>query len=85
VQEWRVPGYRTAFQAGLQRHLAAKDRRIARALTASAELRYLDFLETHPGVVRRVPQWMVASYLGVTPETLSRIRKRLSSAARARS
>ena len=48
------------------------------ALAASAEERYLEFMTTYPSIAQRVPQWMVASYLGVSPETVSRIRKRLS-------
>ncbi|HEY1309096.1 MAG TPA: Crp/Fnr family transcriptional regulator [Vicinamibacterales bacterium] len=73
-----VPGYGEAMRAGLQRHAAAKDQRIATALSASAEERYLDFLATYPSIAQRVPQLMLASYLGMTPETLSRIRKHLS-------
>src|SRR5215471_18145880 len=73
-----VPGYAVAFRAGLQKHAAAKDQRIATALSASAEERYLGFIETYPSIAQRVPQWMVASYLGVSPETVSRIRKNLS-------
>ncbi len=74
----RVPGYGAAQRTGLQRHAAAKDQRIVDALSASAEERYLSFLSTYPSIVRRVPQRMLASYLGVSPETLSRIRKHLS-------
>ena len=48
------------------------------ALSATAEERYLAFLETYPSIVRRVPQRMLAAYLGVSPETVSRIRKNLS-------
>jgi hypothetical protein len=47
---------------------------IAGALTGTAEDRYREFLETCPSVARRVPQWMLASYLGIAPETLSRLR-----------
>jgi len=74
----RVPGYATAFRTGLQRHAAAKDQRIVSALSASAEERYLQFLDTYPSIALRVPQSMLASYLGITPETLSRIRKNRS-------
>ena len=74
----RVPGYSTAMRAGLQKHAAAKDVRIVKALSATARERYLDFTATFPTIVQRVPQWMVASYLGVSPETVSRIRKHLS-------
>lgn len=43
------------------------------------EMRYLKLLEDRPDLANRVPQYMLASYLGVKPETLSRIRKRLYS------
>ncbi|HEY7290054.1 MAG TPA: Crp/Fnr family transcriptional regulator [Vicinamibacterales bacterium] len=74
----RVPGYALAFRTGLQKHAAAKDKRIATSLSASAEERYQEFLKTYPSIALRVPQWMLASYLGVSPETVSRIRKNLS-------
>jgi CRP/FNR family transcriptional regulator, anaerobic regulatory protein len=73
-----VPGYAEAFRKGLQRHAAAKDERIVRSMAASAEERYLDFMKTYPSIAQRVPQWMLASYLGISPETVSRIRKKLS-------
>ena len=74
----RVAGYAAAFRNGLQRHAAAKDQRIVSSLSASAEERYLEFLEVYPSIALRVPQAMLASYLGMTPETVSRIRKNLS-------
>ena len=74
----KVPGYAASFRTGIQRHAAAKDRRIVSTLTTTAEERYLEFLATYPSIVQRVPQWMLASYLGVTAETVSRIRKHLS-------
>lgn len=74
----RVPGYAAAFRTGLQRHNSAKDQRIVTALTTTAEERYLEFLDRYPSIAQRVPQWMLASYLGVSPETISRIRKNLS-------
>ncbi len=73
-----VPGYSAAFRTGIQRHAAAKDERIVSSLAASAEERYLEFLRTYPSITLRVPQSMLASYLGMTPETISRIRKNLS-------
>src|SRR5262249_54616316 len=73
-----VAGYAAAFRTGLQRHAAAKDQRIVSALSASAEERYLEFLRVYPSIALRVPQSMLASYLGMTPETVSRIRKNLS-------
>jgi CRP-like cAMP-binding protein len=74
----RIPGYATALRRGLQKHTAAKDQRIVSSLSATAEERYQDFLATYPSIAGRVPQWMLASYLGVSPETISRIRKKLS-------
>ena len=73
-----VPGYAAAFRTGLQKHAAAKDQRIVHSLSATAEERYLAFLQMYPSIVLLVPQWMLASYLGISPETLSRIRKDLS-------
>jgi len=77
-----VPGYAAAFRDGLQRHAAAKDERIVSALSSTAENRYLQFLRAYPAIAQRVPQTMLASYLGMTPETISRIRRRLASARR---
>jgi len=74
----QVAGYAAAFRTGLQRHAAAKDHRIVSSLSASAEERYLEFLKVYPSIAARVPQAMLASYLGLTPETISRIRKHLS-------
>lgn len=49
-------------------------------LFESPELRYTKFSKNRPDLLQRVPQYMIASYLGVTPEALSRIRKRLLTA-----
>src|SRR5687768_1586324 len=70
-----IPAYAATFQSGMQKRGSAKDKRIVQALSATAEERYLDFIETYPSIVQRVPQHMLASFLGITPETLSRIRK----------
>jgi hypothetical protein len=71
-------GSRAAQRVGLQRHAAAKDQRIVNSLSTSAEERYEEFLRMYPSIALRVPQWMLASYLGVSPETLSRVRKNRS-------
>lgn len=71
----KIPGYGESFQKGMQKRTAAKDNRIVHSLTSTAEERYNDFLTTYPTIAQRVPQHMLASYLGITPETLSRIRK----------
>ncbi|MES2417344.1 MAG: Crp/Fnr family transcriptional regulator [Bacteroidota bacterium] len=53
-------------------------KRINMLLGATAEERYLDFIKLYPNLMLRVPQWMIASYLGITPESLSRVRKDLA-------
>lgn len=53
-------------------------KRIDMLLGATAEDRYLDFIKLYPNLTLRVPQWMIASYLGITPESLSRVRKDLA-------
>jgi CRP-like cAMP-binding protein len=75
----KIPGYADAFRRGLQKHAAARDERIVSSLSASAQERYTAFLQTYPSIATRVPQRMLASYLGVSPETISRIRRKLAS------
>jgi CRP-like cAMP-binding protein len=72
-----VPGLAAQYQAGIQKHTAAKNQRIALALSASAQERYGNFLKAYPSLVQRLPLHMIASYLGITPETLSRVRRHL--------
>lgn len=46
-------------------------------ITSNPEEKYLNLLKTQPKLINRVPQYQLASYLGITPESLSRIRKRI--------
>jgi CRP-like cAMP-binding protein len=62
----------------LQNHIRQLQHRIQYLLEATAEERYLDFISIYPDLLLRVPQWMIASYLGITPESLSRVRKELA-------
>lgn len=62
----------------LQNHIRHLQYRINMLLSASAEERYLEFIRLYPDLTLRVPQWMIASYLGITPESLSRVRKALA-------
>lgn len=62
----------------LQNHVRELQKRISLLLSASAEKRYLDFVKTYPDLLLRVPQWMIASYLGITPQGLSRVRRELA-------
>lgn len=54
------------------------DYRAQQLLLKAPEQRYLDLLKDRPNVMQRVPQKLVASYLGMRPESLSRIRKRIA-------
>ena len=55
----------------------ALQRRITSIISLSLEDRYTGFVEIYPNIVQRVPQHMIASYMGMTPETLSRVRKKM--------
>ena len=62
----------------LQKHIRNLQNRVNSLLAETAEERYLGFIKMYPDIMLRVPQWMVASYLGITPESLSRVRKELA-------
>jgi CRP-like cAMP-binding protein len=73
-----VPKFERFFRLLLQSNYVASHRRIIQSISATAEERYLEFLKSHPDIASRVPQSQIASYLGVTPQSLSRIRRTLS-------
>jgi len=56
------------------------EERLTAFITQSPEQRYMDLLERNAELLQRIPQHYVANYLGITPESLSRIRKRLMNA-----
>ncbi|MDG3581242.1 Crp/Fnr family transcriptional regulator [Galbibacter pacificus] len=62
----------------LHRHIAGLQKRVTQLQSYTARERYLDFVRSYPDVLLRVPQTYVASYLGITPESLSRVRKELA-------
>lgn len=72
-----VPAMAELMQGLDRRHATATQRRLEAAISCTAEERYLAFLAQYPGFVHRFPQHLIASYLGILPETLSRIRTRL--------
>ena len=55
----------------------ALQKRLTDMFTLSAEEKYIKLLNIYPDIIQRVPQHMIASYLGLKPETLSRVRKKL--------
>ena len=73
-----LPGYHKKNEMFLQNHVWYLQNRIDSLLGAPAEVRYLEFIRRYPSLTQRVPQWMIASYLGITPESLSRVRKDLA-------
>ena len=73
-----IPKFERLFRLLLEGRFVATQKRITGSLSSSAEERYLTFLKKYPAIARRVPQTQIAAYLGITPQSLSRIRNRLS-------
>ncbi|RED92988.1 Crp/Fnr family transcriptional regulator [Marinoscillum furvescens] len=61
----------------IEKGFMVKEQRERELLLLSAEQRYLNFLKDYPGLDQRIKQTIIASYLGIKPESLSRIRKKL--------
>ncbi|WP_266204989.1 Crp/Fnr family transcriptional regulator [Pontibacter kalidii] len=74
-----MPKYETFTRLNITGAYLAMQRRLTSIIGSSVEERYQDFISLYPHIAQRVPQHMIASYMGLTPETLSRIRKRISS------
>jgi CRP-like cAMP-binding protein len=62
----------------LLRNLISTNKRLINLLSASAEERYIDFTKTYPTLLQRLPLKLTASYLGMTPEYLSDVRRKLA-------
>lgn len=73
-----IPKFERFFRIKLQRAFVAHQRRIIENMSMPALQRYLHFVEQYPSLEQRVPQKLIASYLGITPESLSRVRKQLA-------
>jgi len=56
------------------RRVAVLQHRVLMLMSAKAADRYEEFIKTYSNISQRVPQRMIASYLGITPEALSKIR-----------
>ncbi|WP_229379649.1 Crp/Fnr family transcriptional regulator [Fibrella forsythiae] len=74
----RSPSYQAYMLQLITGAYIALQRRVTSTISLSPEERYRDLVALYPNIVQRVPQHMIASYLGLTPETLSRIRRRLA-------
>lgn len=70
-----VPSFGQMTRLMDQRSFIASQRRLNSTISNSAEKRYEEFADNHPQFIQRFPQHLIASFLGITKETLSRIRK----------
>lgn len=75
----KVPAFERYFRILIQNSLIVTQRRLMGTLSETAEQKYTKFLQSYPDCTQRVPQHMIASYLGITRETLSRIRSQIAS------
>ncbi|TJY36943.1 Crp/Fnr family transcriptional regulator [Pontimicrobium aquaticum] len=72
-----IPKLERLFRMIVERAFAASQKRIIRSFSLTAKERYLIFREAYPKIDQRVPQYMIASYLGITKEFLSKIKSQL--------
>lgn len=75
----KLPKYETYTRLNITGAYLAMQKRLTSIISSSLEERYETFTTLYPDIVQRVPQHMIAAYMGLTPETLSRIRRRISS------
>jgi CRP-like cAMP-binding protein len=75
----KLPAIERYFRILIQNSLIATQRRLLGSLSETAEQKYLKFIKAYPESVQRIPQHMIASYLGITRETLSRLRRDIAS------
>lgn len=73
------PRFETFCREGMEQMMGAEQEKLHSFLLMNPEERYLSLLNEGSSLLNRVPQYQLASYLGVKPETLSRIRKRIAS------
>ena len=73
-----IPALERYFRIIIQKAYGNMSKRIVRNHSLTAKERYLLFKEAYPEIIQRVPQYMVASYLGITKEFLSSIRKQIT-------
>jgi len=73
----RCPAISEMLRIMDDKNSVAKEKRIASSISATAERRYGDFITSYPEFVERFPQHIIASYLGMSKDTLSRIKRQL--------
>lgn len=72
------------FRVLVQNAFVALQYRLTKTTGEDAETRYLEFASLYPHFIQRIPQYLIASYLGIRPQSLSRIRKKLAASRSAR-
>lgn len=72
----RIPRLSEFIKNEVEKDAGALQERMATFMISSPEERFVNLMETNPGLMNRVPQHQIASYIGVTPESFSRIKKR---------
>ena len=75
----KIPKYETYIRLQITGAYIALQKRLTSIISLPLEERYKNFLAVYPNIAQRVPQHMIASYMGLTPETLSRVRSRMAS------
>lgn len=73
-----IPKFERIFRLMVQRNLSSLQERLFKTIATTATEKYLDFLERYPTIPQRVAQHYIASYLGFSPEFLSKVRTRLA-------
>lgn len=74
----KIPALERYFRILIQNSLIATQRRLMGSMSETAQEKYTRLINTFPTCLQRIPQHMIASYLGITPETLSRIRGQMA-------
>ncbi|SDC58051.1 Crp/Fnr family transcriptional regulator [Niabella drilacis] len=74
----QAPKFNRIFRVLIENSYVALQKRLLQNISSTAEERYLAFIETYPHLINRLPQLQIASFLGITPEFLSRLRSKLS-------
>tara|TARA_B100001115_G_scaffold183293_1_gene181675 strand:- start:3429 stop:4028 length:600 start_codon:yes stop_codon:yes gene_type:complete len=72
----RLPRLQEFLSQEVEKEAGALQERMAFFISSSPEERFKDLMENNPQLMNRVPQHQIASYLGITPESMSRIKKR---------
>lgn len=73
----KIPSLNNFFRVLYQNAVMAQEERLLNVLSTKVEERYLRFVKKYPQLQNRIPQYLIASYLGVTPEFFSKVKARI--------